>query len=231
MNYESWKALPPSFRNDCSKKKKKKWLFNNSPQQLTGKGVGYWLGAASKQNRNTYPVPYWDAEQVWAEAGGIRAPPPGQRAITQRAHKTHISTSISAASMRHFWSLLWQGTLKFGSSFRKVKRRSLQVNDHLYQEHQQTCTESHASQPGRCRRLTWGKCNRTRSDHVPSGGFQVRWEFSKTFSQLRWNSFTSRQAKCKYSWSLPWQHYLKFHLIPPLLILNPALFFSSMMLF
>lgn len=92
-----------------------KWLFNNFPRQLTGKGVDYWLGAASKQNWNTYSVPSWDAEQVWAEASGIRAPILDKEAITQRTHGRHISTSTSAGSMRHFWSLPWQGTLKFGT--------------------------------------------------------------------------------------------------------------------
>lgn len=104
VNYKRWKALSSSFRNDC---------LITSPQQLTGKGVDYWLGAASKQNWNTYSVPSWDAEQVWAEASGIRAPILDKEAITQRTHGRHISTSTSAGSMRHFWSLPWQGTLKF----------------------------------------------------------------------------------------------------------------------
>ena len=186
-NYESWKALPSSFRNDCSlippscSQQRCWWLIGNCFQTKLERLLSPILG-----RRASVGWGWWD-----------QGPPPGQRAITQRAHKTHISTSISAASMRHFRSLPWKGTLKSGSSFRKVKRRSLQVNDHLYQEHQQTCTESHSSQPGRCRRLTWGKCNRTRFDHVPSGGFQVRWESSKNFSQLRWNSFTSRQVFMK----------------------------------
>lgn len=53
------------------------------------------------------------------------------------------------------------------SSFRDVKGQGFQVNDFLYQQHQLTCTEeSHSPKPGRCKRLTCGKRNRTRFDHA-----------------------------------------------------------------
>lgn len=146
IEYVLWQPPQPSYLHrenaqECYKKRKKQkcekqeelelqkmkschplseMIVYNLPAAHRCKGVDYWLGAASKQNWNTYSVPSWDAEQVWAEASGIRAPILDKEAITQRTHGRHISTSTSAGSMRHFWSLPWQGTLEIWQFFREV---------------------------------------------------------------------------------------------------------------
>lgn len=106
-----------------------------------------------------------------------QGPHPGQRSHHSKdSRKAHFNinfcwiheTLLTAALTRH--PEIWH------SSFREVKRRSLEVNDRLYQEHQQTRAESHSSQPGRRRRLIWGKMGTGQAWPGPSGG--SRWDES-----------------------------------------------------
>ena len=97
VSYKRWKALSSSFRNDCL-------IISPSSSQVK------------------VLVTDWELHPIQSHLGmpskcGLKpvAPILDKEAITQRTPGRHISTSTSAAFMRHFWSLPWQGTLKFGT--------------------------------------------------------------------------------------------------------------------
>ena len=174
MSYKSWKALSPSFRNDC---------LIISPSSLQGKGVGYWLGVASKQNQTAYSIPSWNAEQVWLRLVGSGLPP------GQRSHHSNDSRKarfkINPCCMHETLSViaLMRHPEIRHSSFRDVKGQGFQVNDFLYQQHQLTCTESLIPKNQEdAKDLHVGNATGQGLTMPVSGGSQVRWVFKEFLS-------------------------------------------------